>query len=62
MNLISKCYCCIIASLSILIVGFINPESLQSRDSEGKTTGHPSYAWLSIISLVVGIISCLAYN
>lgn len=49
----------ILAALAILIVGCWNPRGLQSVHA-GQPSGHPSYLWLSLISLIVGLVSCYA--
>jgi len=47
----------VVAALTVLILGCLNPVVLQSRMA-GKPTGHPSYMWLSFCSLVAGLLTC----
>jgi hypothetical protein len=47
----------VLAALSILIVGCWNPKPLQAVQN-GQPSGHPSYMWLSLIALLVGLASC----
>lgn len=47
----------IVAALAILILGCLNPVVLQSTQN-GKPSGHPSYLWLSMISLLAGLLTC----
>lgn len=47
----------VIAALTVLILGCWNPTVLQVHQG-GKPTGHPSYMWLSLVSLVAGLLSC----
>jgi hypothetical protein len=47
----------ILSALSILILGCWNPKPLQAVH-HGQPSGHPSYMWLALISLLVGLASC----
>ena len=47
----------VIAALTILVLGCLNPVALQAV-KDGRPTGHPSYMWLSLISLMAGLLSC----
>lgn len=47
----------VVAALTVLILGCLNPVVLQSMQG-GKSTGHPSYMWLSFAALVSGLLTC----
>jgi len=49
----------VIAALVVLVLGCLNPRALQTRQN-GQPTGHPSYMWLALIALLVGLASCYA--
>ncbi len=44
----------IVTALVVLILGAWNPSGLQMQRG-GKPSGYPSYLWLALIALVVGI-------
>lgn len=45
----------IAGSLSVLIVGALNPQIFQQKKG-GRYTGFPSYFWLALISLAVALL------
>lgn len=47
----------IVAALTVLILGYLNPKSIQVYQN-GQATGHPSYMWLSLLALLAGLLSC----
>lgn len=47
----------VLAALTVLILGCWNPRQLQSHQN-GVPSGHPSYVWLAVISLIVGLVAC----
>ena len=54
-----KYLCCIVAAIVILVAGCINPQVLQSKDAQGKPSGHPSYIWLAILAFLGGALTCM---
>lgn len=54
-----KYLCCIVAAIVILVAGCINPVILQSTDSEGKPSGHPSYIWMAVLAFLGGALACM---
>ncbi len=50
-------YPIIVAALTVLILGCWNPVALQAVQN-GKPSGHPSYMWLSFMSLIAGLLTC----
>ena len=52
----------VLAALTVLVLGCWNPRALQVRDQQGKALGHPSYLWLSLFALLVGLLSVWTYN
>jgi H+/Cl- antiporter ClcA len=47
----------VIAALTILLLGCLNPRVFQST-RDGVPTGHPSYMWLALMALLAGLLSC----
>ncbi len=47
----------IVAALTVLILGCWNPKPLQAVQN-GQPSGHPSYMWLALLSLLAGLLSC----
>lgn len=45
----------VLAALTILLLGCWNPKALQAKKG-GVATGCPSYMWLALISLLVGLL------
>jgi hypothetical protein len=45
----------IVGSLTVLIVGAINPQIFQQK-RDGRYSGFPSYFWLALISLVAALL------
>jgi hypothetical protein len=52
----------VLAALTVLILGCWNPKSLQAQESKGKPSGYPSYMWLSLFALLVGVLAVWMYN
>lgn len=46
----------IITALVVLVLGCWNPKLLQSQHG-GKPSGYPSYMWLSLIALAIGLLT-----
>jgi hypothetical protein len=46
----------LVGTLSIVVIGFINPTILQDTDSEGKRSGYPSFLALAAVSFLVTLI------
>lgn len=44
----------IVAALAVLVLGWLNPLALQTRNYSGKSAGCPSYLWLSLAVLLIG--------
>ena len=51
----------VLAALTVLVLGCWNPVMLQSKVG-GSASGHPSYMWLALISLLVGVVAVWMYN
>ncbi len=47
----------VLAALSVLVLGSLNPPQLQSKTKGGQRTGCPSYLWSAIIALLVGLLT-----
>ena len=47
------------ASLTVLLLGCWNPPALQET-KHGRPQGYPSYLWLALLSLLVGLLTCFA--
>lgn len=52
----------VIAALTVLVIGCWNPPPLQSKDSKGNPSGHPSYLWMSVFALIFGSIAVGVFN
>lgn len=53
-----KCFIPLLAmALTILILGCANFRSLQQKKG-GMHTGSPNYLWVTLISLLVGLVTC----
>lgn len=53
--------CCIpvlVAALTVLILGCLNPPMLQTK-KYNKPTGNPNYMWLALLALVAGCLTCV---
>lgn len=59
MEHLDKYLCCIAAAIAILVAGCVNPQVLQSKDAQGKPTGHPSYILLALIAFIAGVLVCM---
>jgi len=51
----------VLAALTVLILGCWNPKGLQAQNN-GKASGYPSYLWLSLFALIVGMMTVWGYN
>ena len=47
----------VLAALAVLILGCWNPRALQTRNHAGQPSGYPSYLWLSLCALLVGVLA-----
>lgn len=56
----------VLAALTVLILGMWNPKSLQAKSDESvryaNQGGAPSYKWLALLALLVGMICVYSYN
>lgn len=48
----------VLAALTVLVLGCLNPPALQVRDANGNPNGCPNYLWLALFALVVGALVC----
>lgn len=48
----------VVTALVVLLLGCWNPKLLQQKKDD-KPTGCPSYLWISLIALLVGLLTCL---
>ena len=49
----------IFAALAVLILGCLNLDFFRAKDSAGKPSEYPSYLWLSLAALLVGVFVCV---
>ena len=53
-----SCYLAVvIAAIAVLVFGAWNPPCLQTKVN-GAPSGQPSYMWLALLALLVGLLSC----
>lgn len=52
----------VLTALTVLILGCANFKPFQTKDENKKSSGQPSYLWLSVLSLLVGLLSVWFYN
>ena len=50
----------VLAALTVLLLGCMNVKALQSKTKSGQHTGQPSYLWLAVVSLLVGLSTMYA--
>lgn len=48
----------ILSALTVVVLGCMNPQIFQKRTADGQPDGSPNYVWLSVVSLVVGLLAC----
>jgi len=46
----------VVAALTVLLLGWWNPRALQTKNHAGKPSGYPSYLWLSLSVLIIGVL------
>jgi len=52
----------ILTALTVLVLGCWNLPALQVMNSQGKPNGCPSYLWLSLIAVLVGLLTVWFYQ
>lgn len=54
----------VLAALTVLLLGCWNPKALQeSKEEQARhASGAPSYKWLALFALLVGMLAVWCYN
>lgn len=57
----------VLAALTVLLLGCWNPKGLQEKDKDliakqAAEGGTPSYKWLALFALIVGMLAVWCYN